>query len=75
MCSLVAAAGQHGRGEAMDHLPEAGSMETRDTARAFNVMRELLDRFMRDRAAMLAAVSHDLRTPIRSLRLPAKFVE
>ena len=38
-------------------------------------MRERLDRFVRDRTAMLAAVSHDLRTPITSLRLHAEFVE
>ena len=43
--------------------------------RAFNVMRGRLDRFVRDRTAMLAAISHDLRTPITSLRLHAEFVE
>ena len=43
--------------------------------RAFNLMRARLDRYVRDRTAMLAAVSHDLRTPITSLRLHAEFVE
>ena len=43
--------------------------------RAFNLMRGRLDRYIRDRTAMLAAVSHDLRTPITSLRLHAEFVE
>ena len=38
-------------------------------------MRARLDRYVRDRTAMLAAVSHDLRTPITSLRLHAEFVE
>jgi signal transduction histidine kinase len=38
-------------------------------------MRERLDRFIRDRTTMLAAVAHDLRTPITSLRLRAEFVE
>ena len=75
MRSLAAAAGRLGRGEAVDDLPEAGTSETRDTVRAFNVMRERLDRFVRDRTTMLAAVSHDLRTPITSLRLHAEFVE
>ncbi len=48
---------------------------TRETVRAFNLMRARLDRYVRDRTAMLAAVSHDFRTPITSLRLHAEFVE
>ena len=75
MQSLAAAAGRLGRGETVEDLPEAGPLETRHTVRAFNLMRERLDRFVRDRTAMLAAISHDLRTPITSLRLHAEFVE
>ena len=75
MRGLAAAAGRFGRGEAVDDLPEAGPAETRETVRAFNLMRARLDRYVRDRTAMLAAVSHDLRTPITSLRLHAEFVE
>ena len=75
MRGLAAAAGRFGRGEAVDDLPEAGPSETRETVRAFNLMRARLDRYVRDRTAMLAAVSHDLRTPITSLRLHAEFVE
>ena len=59
----------------MGDLAEAGPLEMRSTVRAFNLMRDRLDRFVRDRTAMLAAMSHDLRTPITSLRLHAKFVE
>ena len=75
MRGLANAAGRLGRGEAVDDLPEAGPAETRETVRAFNLMRARLDRFVRDRTAMLAAVSHDLKTPITSLRLHAEFVE
>ena len=75
MRGLAAAAGRLGRGEAVDDIPEAGPVETRETVRAFNLMRARLDRYVRDRTAMLAAVSHDLRTPITSLRLHAEFVE
>ena len=75
MRGLANAAGRLGRGEAVDDLPEAGPVETRETVRAFNLMRARLDRYVRDRTAMLAAVSHDLRTPITSLRLHAEFVE
>ena len=75
MRGLANAAGRLGRGEAVDDLAEAGPVETRETVRAFNLMRARLDRYVRDRTAMLAAVSHDLRTPITSLRLHAEFVE
>ena len=75
MRGLAAAAGHFGRGETVEDLPEAGPAETRETVRAFNLMRARLDRYVRDRTAMLAAVSHDLRTPIASLRLHAEFVE
>ncbi len=75
MRSLAVAADRLGRGEEVGDLPEAGPLETRNSIRAFNLMRERLDRFVRDRTAMLAAISHDLRTPITSLRLHAEFVE
>ena len=75
MRGLANAAGRLGRGEAVEDLPEAGTVETRETVRAFNLMRARLDRYVSDRTAMLAAVSHDLRTPITSLRLHAEFVE
>ena len=74
MRGLASAAGRLGRGEEVEDLTEAGPVETRETVRAFNLMRERLDRYVRDRTAMLAAVSHDLRTPITSLRLHAEFI-
>ncbi len=75
MRNLAAAAGRLGRGEEIDELPETGPLEIRSTVGAFNLMRDRLDRYMRDRMAMLAAISHDLRTPITSLRLQAELVE
>ena len=75
MRSLAAAADRFGRGGEVGDLPEAGPREIRSTVRAFNLMRGRLDRYVRDRTAMLAAISHDLRTPIASLRLQAEFVE
>ena len=75
MRDLAVAAGRLGRGEEMDELPETGPVEIRGTVRAFNLMRDRLDRYMRDRMTMLAAISHDLRTPITSLRLQAELVE
>ena len=75
MRHLAAAAGRLGRGEDVEPLAEVGPSAVRATVRAFNRMREGLDRYVRDRMAMLAAVSHDLRTPITSLRLHAEMVD
>lgn len=75
MRHLAAAASKLGRGEGVEPLPEAGPSDVRATIRAFNLMRERLDRYVRDRMAMLAAVSHDLRTPITSLRLHTELVD
>lgn len=56
-------------------LPETGPREVRSAAHAFNVMQGRLRRFVEDRTQMLAAISHDLRTPITRMRLRAEFVE
>jgi signal transduction histidine kinase len=72
---LAGAADRLGRGESFTPLPETGPQETRRANVAFNRMRERLDRYVRDRTAMLAAIAHDLRTPITSLRLRAEFIE
>ncbi len=75
LTALSAAAEKLGRGEAVEALVESGPAELRRTTAAFNAMRERLTRFVRDRTTMLAAISHDLRTPLTSLRLHAELVE
>ena len=75
MRELVDAAGRLGRGEPVGDVAEAGPRETRETIRAFNLMHDRLERYLRDRMAMLAAISHDLKMPITSLRLRAEFIE
>lgn len=75
MRALAAAAERIGRGEAVRiDLPQ-GPAEIHTTIEAFNAMEARLSRFVQDRTRMVAAISHDLRTPITSLRLRAEFIE
>ncbi len=55
-------------------LAETGTTEVRAAARAFNAMQARLKRQLEDRARLLAAVSHDLKTPITRLRLRAELL-
>ncbi|MCO4318990.1 ATP-binding protein [Phyllobacterium sp. 21LDTY02-6] len=73
--SLARAAEALGRGENLPPLEEKGPEEIRRTASAFNQMQARLHRFIDDRTKMLAAIGHDLRTPLTSLRLRTEFVK
>lgn len=50
-------------------LAEQGPVQLQRVIRAFNDMQLRLQRFLTDRTLMLAAISHDLRTPLTRLRL------
>lgn len=55
-------------------LAEAGPLEVRRTIHAFNVMqRQVVDEVKR-RTATLAAISHDIRSPLTALRLKAEMI-
>ncbi len=56
-------------------VPERGPQEIRVVARALNQMRARIKALIDDRTNMLAAVSHDLRTPITRLRLQCEFID
>lgn len=70
---LARAADSIGRGPAVA-IPESGPDEVRHVSRAFNAMQARIHGLISDRTQALAAVSHDLRTPITRLRLRAGFL-
>ncbi|MDX1488966.1 MAG: histidine kinase dimerization/phospho-acceptor domain-containing protein, partial [Acidiferrobacterales bacterium] len=75
LAALGNAAEELGRDIQRPPLDEGGPIEVRRAAQAFNTMQARLARFLRDRAQLLAAVSHDLKTPITRLRLRAELIE
>jgi len=56
-------------------MRESGPVEVARAARAFNTMQSRLAGYIRSRTQVLAAMSHDLKTPITRLRLRAELLE
>jgi signal transduction histidine kinase len=75
LASLAAAAERLGRDVTAPPLPQTGTIETRQASRAFNDMQVRLRNLIDNRTRLLAAISHDLRTPLTLLRLRAEGVE
>lgn len=75
VATLAEAAERLGRDVAAPPLPEDGPAEVATAARAFNTMAARLRRFVADRTFLLAAIGHDLRTPITRLKLRLEFVD
>lgn len=72
---LADAARAAGRGDRSARVPEDGAREMREAARAFNAMQTEIAQFDAERMRMLAAVGHDLRTPMTGLRIRAELVD
>jgi two-component system osmolarity sensor histidine kinase EnvZ len=67
--AIAAAAREVGRGQPPAALAEEGPREMRSVSVAFNRMAGDLAAMERERAMVLAGISHDLRTPLSRLRL------
>ena len=72
---LAKAADAVGHGTTVQPLQERGARELKRATRAFNAMQERLNRYLDSRTRVLAAMSHDLRTPITRLRLRVESIE
>lgn len=66
---LAAAAAELGQDLQRAPLPVTGPLEVRRAAGAFNAMQKRLQRHLGERTQMLAAITHDLQTPVTRLRL------
>ena len=72
---LAIAAERLGRGASEGELKTVGPKEVRDLTAAFNRMQNRLTRFVADRTQMLAALAHDLRSPLTALRVRTEMVD
>jgi signal transduction histidine kinase len=75
LATVAQAADRLGRDVNAPPLAETGTVEMKQAAHAFNAMQARLRALIENRTRMLAALSHDLRTPLTLLRLRAENVE
>lgn len=64
-----------GKGQELPPFKPEGAREVRQAARAFLDMHDRITRQVEQRTAMLAGVSHDLRTPLTRLKLGLSFMD
>jgi two-component system osmolarity sensor histidine kinase EnvZ len=72
---LTAAVDNFGKGRAVANFEPRGAREVRQATTAFHEMRQRVERQIEQRTAMLAGVSHDLRTVLTRLRLQLALIE
>lgn len=75
LSKLTEAASRFGSDLEVEEVEETGPIDIRQAIQSFNTMqREVRDEIKR-RTHMLAAVGHDIRTPLTGLRVKAEFIE
>ena len=72
---LVSAMEAFGKGEDLGPIRERGADEIRRAARAFERMKARIQRQVQRRTEMLAAISHDLRTPLSRMRIEVEMLD
>jgi len=72
---LAEAAEAFGKGGDVADFKPYGAREVRQAAQAFLAMKSRIQRHLEQRTAMLASVSHDLRTPLTRLKLELALAE
>jgi len=75
LSELARAADSVGRDLRQPKLAEQGAREIRNAARAFNTMQDRMQRYLDSRSRVLAAMSHDLKTPLTRLRLQVEMLD
>lgn len=75
LTDFARAAERLGKNLRAEQLPELGPTEVAQASKAFNAMQDRLRRLVENRTQIMAAVSHDLRTPITLLRLRAELMD
>ncbi len=72
---LASAAENLGPDLKAEQIPESGPMEVAHAAAAFNAMQQRIAGYLAERVQILAAISHDLQTPITRMRLRLDLME
>jgi signal transduction histidine kinase len=72
---LASAVRQFGLNPQAPPIAETGPKELQQVIKTFNAMQAQIQKFVAYRTMMLAAISHDLRTPLTRMRLRGEFIE
>jgi signal transduction histidine kinase len=75
LASLARAVNEFDPNDQGPRLKEAGPTEVVFAARVFNSMRERIAQHLEERVQILAAISHDLQTPLTRMRLRTELSE
>jgi len=72
---LTEASRRFGSGLEVSPVPESGPLDLRRAIQSFNAMQRQVSEEVSRRTNTLAAISHDLRTPLTALRVKAELIE